>query len=180
MLFEIDDAVGAELGYGSSRRRVERDELIADGDDEDPLVALPVGPVGDPTTRHTPNGIRPPLAFIQPVQPEHLACRGIERHDVPATPGRGVEHAFDHQRGGLIVEVWEWPEVAGLEPPHLLEIVEIVPGDLVQRRVPCAAQVATIRPPFPVCRPGLRRPRRRPHQQAHREWQRACTRTRIP
>lgn len=51
IFLQIDDAVEAEVFEWSTGLRIEPDQLIANGDVEDALVALAVGPVADPATR---------------------------------------------------------------------------------------------------------------------------------
>ena len=173
---EVDDAVDAEPRHRPPRPGVEPDELVADGDQVDALVALAVGPVGDAAARHAADGVGPPLPLVEPVDPQQLAGGRVERHHVAAAAGGGVEHAVDHQRRGLVVEVGERPEVGGAEAPLHLEVVEVVAVDLVERRVPGAAQVAAVGPPLAVRRTVLREARRRaPEQEHHRHHPTAHT-----
>ncbi len=177
---EVDDAVDPEPRHGPPRARVEPDELVADGDQVDALVALAVGPVGDAAARHAADGVHPPLAFVEAVDPQQLAGGRVERHHVAAAAGGGVEHAVDHQGRGLVVEVGERPEVGGAEAPLDLEVVEVVGGDLVERGVPGAAQVAAVGPPLAAGRAVLGEARGRSGEEQHRRHcHRHCARTRA-
>ena len=53
VLLQIDDAVDAEVLERHAGLRVEPDQLVADGDVEDPLVGLAVGPVADTAARQS-------------------------------------------------------------------------------------------------------------------------------
>ena len=175
---EVDDAILAEPGHRPPRPGVEPHELVADGDQVDALVALAVGPVGDAAARHAADGVGPPLPLVEPVDPPQLAGGRVQRHDVAAAAGGGIEHAVDHQRRGLVVEVGKRPEVGGAEAPLRLEVVEVVAVDLVERRVPRAAQVAAVRPPLAPGGAVLGEARRHAAEQQHRRH-RHCAHTRA-
>ena len=90
------------------------------------------------------------LAFVLAVHPQHLAGRGVERHDGAARAGGRVEDAVDHQRRGLEVELRPRTERVGLEAPGHLQLVEVVAVDLVERPVAAAGEIAAVGRPFAV------------------------------
>ena len=150
--------------------RVESDELIADGDVEDALVALAVGPVADaprPTVAATESIGAP--AFLEPVHPQQLAGCGVDRDGVAVLAGCGVQHAVDHQRRGLQIEVGPLAEIVGLEAPGDLQRVEVGGVDLIERRVARRAKIAAPGPPLAVAGAALGSTRRRWRRDATNE-----------
>ena len=160
VLLQIDDAVDAEVLERHAVLRVEADQLIADRHVEDALVALAVGPVADAAAGQAPRRSQRALAFLEPMHPQQLAGLRVERDGVAMLAGGGVEHAADHQRRGLHVEVGTRAEVVGLEPPGDLQRVEVRGVDLIERRVAGDAEIAAPRAPLAVGRAVLRRDRR--------------------
>ena len=157
VLLEVDDPSASEARNRTARPRVERDKLIADRDEEDAFVALPVRPIGDPPTRHTPDGAFRPLSLVDPVHPQDLARVRVERDDVPPASSGRVEHPVDHEGRGLVVVVRIRPEIARIEAPRHLEIREVGSVDLIERSVPRAPQIARIGRPLAAHRAGLGR-----------------------
>ena len=158
VLLQVDDAVDAEVLERLAGFRVEADELVADGDVEDALVALAVGPVADAAARQSARRPLRARAFLETMHPQQLAGGGVERHRIAMLAGGGIEHAVDHQRRGLQVEVRTRAEVVGAESPGDLQRLEIRGGDLVERRVAGGAQIAGPRPPLAICLPGAGHP----------------------
>jgi hypothetical protein len=68
------------------------------------------------------------------VHPALRAGGGVQRDDRSASPGGRVQHAVDHERRRLELELGRWAEVLGLEPPGNFEIVEVGRADLIERR----------------------------------------------
>ena len=124
------------------------------------------GPVGEAAARELPRRRLAALAFVLAVHPHHLAGDGVERDDGAARAGGGVDDAVDHQRRRLEVELGARAERVGLEAPRDLELVEVVFGDLVERRVPCAGQVAAVGRPLGALRLGLSAQGRRSSRRA--------------
>ena len=103
-------------GIGRPVFAFERDQLIAGRDQQDPLVVLAVGPVGQPAILR-PHGALAALAFVEPVHPERLAGGGVDGHGVAPRAGREVQHAADHQRRDFPVVVGPRAEVLRLPSP---------------------------------------------------------------
>src|SRR5262245_55273078 len=104
---EVDDAAFAEGRNGAADLRVERDQLIAGGDVENPLF-LPVRPVRDTAAGELPRSRLAAPAFIEAVLPEKLAGTRVERDHRSARAARRVQHALYHQRRGLEIEFGTW------------------------------------------------------------------------
>ena len=87
-----------------------------------------------------------------------LRCllRVAQGDDGAPRAGGEVHLSAYHQRGGLEVELRLGPQVIGLETPGHFEVVEVAGVDLIERRVPRALQIRTIRSPFPVFAGGAR------------------------
>ena len=148
VLLEVDDAVPAEVLERAAGLRVEADQLVADGDVEDPLVALAVGPVADAAARQAADRGISAASFVEPVHPPDLARGSVHRHGVPRRAGGEVQHPVHHERRRLEVVVGTRAEVIGLEPPCDLERAEVLRVDLIEGCVARGAQVAGPRPPF--------------------------------
>ena len=135
------------VGMGRPGLGVERDELIARRDEEEPRVVLAVGPVGEPAILFSRGAIAA-FAFVEAVHPERLAGGRVDGDDV--TPGAGgeVQHAADHQRRDFPVVVGRGAEVVGLPAPDDLELLDVLRVDLVQRRVLGVALIAAVVAPF--------------------------------
>ena len=150
-LFEVDDALVAEVGHPSTGLGVQSDEPIAGGDVEDDAVA-PVVPVGQAAPGQPAWRAGAPLALVEPVYPEHLTGLGIERDGGPSGAGGGVEHAVGHQRGRLEDELRPRTEVGGAEPPGHLEVAEVGAVDLVEPGIAGVPEVPAIGGPLAVGR----------------------------
>ena len=163
VLTQVHDAVVAEVLDRRPGVRVERDQPVARRDIHNPL-APPIAPVREPSPRKLSRRVRPALAFLIAVHPQELAAGGVQRDDRSASPGGRVQHAVDHQRRRLELELRRWAEVVGLEPPGNFEIFEVGRADLIERRVAPVRQVAAVGPPLE----GGRRRRRLRTQQCER------------
>ena len=148
----IDDAVLAEARYLSPGLRVERDQHVAVHDDEDPLVARAVRPVGDAAARASRERIddvepSEQLAGRAPV-PQQLAGGGIECHDIAIDPRRRVHHAIDDQGTDLHRGRRPRTEVPRRPAPGHTKIPGVGGSDLIRGRIPRRAGVAAEEPPF--------------------------------
>ncbi len=152
----VDDAVLAERAHGLPGLRVERDEAISRRDVDDAIVAFAVAPVREPAARELTGRRRAARAFGVAVNPEQLAGGRVERDHGPAGAGGRVQHALDHQRRPFELVLRARAEAVGLEAPGHLEVVEVLPVDLIERRIPAAADIARVARPLA----GLRRVRR--------------------
>src|SRR5271165_1511020 len=101
VFLEIDRAVFAEAGDGDAGFRVERDQAIARGDVEDALFAV-AGPVRQAAAGELARGGASAIAFVLEMHPEHFAGRGVERYDIAARSGGGVDDAVDHERRAFV------------------------------------------------------------------------------
>ena len=91
---QVDDAVLSEGGVGASRREVQRDQLLAAGDEDDAL-GLAVGPVLEAAGSGAVGSRE--LVALRVVEPEFLTGRGVQGGDLPQA-GRHVHPAADHER----------------------------------------------------------------------------------
>ena len=122
---QIHHAVLAEAWDRNAGLRIQRDQPVARRDIEDAFL-LAVGPVGQAAARKLPRRCRAARAFILAVHPHQFARGGIERDDRAARPGRGVEHAVDHQRRGFELIFGPRTQTVGLEAPGDFQLVEVV------------------------------------------------------
>ena len=142
---------------------------------------LAVRPVADPAVvvAEVRGPALPPVLRVE--HPLLLAGLPIDRGHL-AERGRRVEHAADHERGHLVGARPEHPVpfdgfrvVRGIPTPDDLEIRDVVPVDLVERRVLRAAVVAAVGRPVAgveaVLGPGRCRgeSQQRRHQHRRRE-----------
>ena len=164
VLLEIDDAVLSEVADRNAGLGVERDELVADGDEEDAFVAASVRPVRDAASRQRPRRRRGALVFVDAVHPQQLAGGGVDGDGVAPRSGGRIEHAVDHERRRLQIEVRPGAEDVGLEAPRDLQLAEVGGIDLIERRVARASEVASIGAPLAVGRARLRPDVRRSDQ----------------
>ena len=84
---------GRKAGLG-----VERDQLIAERDGENPLVALIIGPVSDAAIVEA-HGVIAALAFVQAIHPQRFARGAVHGDRVAAHSGGEIENAVDHASG---------------------------------------------------------------------------------
>ena len=166
-LLQIDDPVGSELADRIPGLGIERHELIAGRDVEDARAGR-ISPIGQATPREPARRFLTALPFIEAIEPQLLVRRGIERDHRTAAPRRRVQHAIRHKGRALKVELRSRTQIAGLEPPGHLEFVEILPGDLVERRIAVVREVAPVGHPFALCAFLTRDLHAREHEQRHR------------
>ena len=144
---QIDDAALAEASDRIAGLRIERHELEAGRDDDDALVRA-VSPVGDAAV-HLARRLIEARALVRPPGPQRLAGAGIGRHDVAARTGGEVQHAVHHDRRRLGVErLGRRAEVVEPPGPGDLQVLDVVAGDLIERRVARAAFDGAVGPPF--------------------------------
>ena len=113
-----------KLGIGVPGLRVERDEPVARRDVEDSLIA-PVGPVREAAAGQRTRRRGAALAFVLAMHPRLRAGRRVERDDGATRAAGRVQHAADHERRALELELRTRSERVGLEPPRDLERVEV-------------------------------------------------------
>ena len=157
---QIDAPAFAEVGHQGSRLRVEPDHLVPRCDVDDPLHAA-VGPVRQTASGKAARRLFSALALGLTMDPQRLAGCGVHGHDRASRPGGGVQHAPDHQRRGLEVELGRGAEVVGLEAPRHFERVEVAGVDLIERRIPRAREIGAVGAPLGFHRGSFGR-RRRP------------------
>ena len=161
-LHQVDDAFLAELGIRLAGLRVDGHQTSAAGGDQDPL-RLAVAPELDAADLDQRTSLLD-LPVPRVVPPELLAGRRMERRDL-AQVGRDVDDAVDHQRhapvrpGRLVGHVLQ-QDIGRLPAPGDLQLLEVVPVDLFEGRVPGGAAVAAEVPPLAALRAVLRRGRR--------------------
>ena len=114
--------------------RVQRHELIADRDVEDPLL-LAVGPVGEAAARELPRRRGAARAFALAVHPQLFAGFRIDRDDGAPGAGGRIQHAVGHQRRRFEHELRPRSQMLGLEAPGDGELAEVGGVDLIERRV---------------------------------------------
>ena len=146
---QIDDAAFAERGDALAGLRVEGDHLIAGRDVDDSRRAA-IGPIREAAARQLTRCFLTALALVDAVHPLHLTRRGVERHNCAARARGCVEHAADHQRRRLEVELRPRAEVVGLEAPCHFERAEVRRADLIERRIASARQGRAVGPPLAV------------------------------
>src|SRR5689334_2177297 len=149
---QVDDAVLSERRYRVAGLRVEREHLIAGRDVDDTVVAAPIGPVRETAPRELARRGLAAGAFELLVHPEEFARRGIERDHGATRAGGHVDDAVDHQRRRLVVVLGPSAQLIGLEAPRDFELVEVVLGDLIERRVPRVPKIAAVGGPFAILR----------------------------
>jgi len=147
---QVDHSVDAELGHRPAGLRVERDQPVARRHIDDPrfVAARRPAPVGQPAPGESSRCRVATRPFNQAVNPVQLARRGVEGHHRTPRPAGRIQHAVDHERRGLEPKLGHWTKVVGLEPPGDLQVVEVVRGDLVERRVAGVTQVAAVGGPL--------------------------------
>ena len=141
----------------STRRaglRVEGDQAIPGSDVENSRVG-PVGPVGEASSGQPPRRTVAARAFVLAVHPQQFPGGGVERHDRTPRARGGIQDAADHQRRRLEIEFRTRPERIGLEAPGDFELAEVGRGDLIERGVARAGEVAAVGAPFAGRRTGL-------------------------
>ena len=168
VLAEVDRAAAAEVGAGLPGHAVEGDQPAVERADEDPKRARgrPVGGgiapgadaargrLGIAAAAVDPGVVAPELAPARRVEGDHLVGRGRE-----------VEPALDQDRrrleGELVPGREALAELAGPIGPGDLELADVAPVDLGQRRIARAARIAAVDAPAghrldlpcPACEP---------------------------
>ena len=149
LLHQIDRAVGAERRHRHARLGVERHEIEAGGDDENPLL-LAVRPIGDAAPGIASRRLAVAAVFVDPFpQPQLLARRRVDGGHHALAAGGLVQNAVGHDRRGFApidrerrvaialrgaAERGRRRRDGGLPAPGDLQILEIVLVDLVERR----------------------------------------------
>ena len=131
---QIDDAVLPEARNRNAGLGVERDQPIARRDVENPFVIVR----STQYARPRPESCRG--AFV-PRAPSSSLCVhstspvAASRRRRPARSRGRVQNSLDHQRRRLQIGFRTRTEVVGLEPPGDLQLIEIAPVDLIERRI---------------------------------------------
>ena len=86
------------------------------------------------------------------MHPDQFAGRAVERDHRPPGAGGRIDDAVDRERRAFELELGARAEIVGLEPPRHFEVVEVLGGDLRERRVARAARVAGVTRPVAVLR----------------------------
>ena len=144
---EIDHAALAEAGNGLTGFGVEFDEAIADGDENDAVVALTVGPVRNAASGELARGHAGPAAFIHTVDPELFTGFRVEGNHGPARAGGGIKNAIHYDRCAFELVFEARSEIIGFEAPGDFEILKVCAVDLVEGRVLAASQIGRIHGP---------------------------------
>src|SRR6202012_1883215 len=105
-----DSAVVSEAGFGQPGLRIERDQLIAERNGENPLVVSVVGPISDAAIVEA-HGAITALAFVKAIHPECLTGGAIHGYGVAAHSSGEIEDAIHGQRRYFIVRVRARAEV---------------------------------------------------------------------
>src|SRR5213078_1575251 len=93
------------------------------------LIAA-VAPVGEPASGKRTRSGGAPVAFVLAMHPLLCAGRRVERDHRAAGAAGGVQHAADHERRALELELGPRAERIGLEAPGYFERAEVGGGDL--------------------------------------------------
>src|SRR5688500_18839440 len=87
--------------------------------------------------------------FVGPIRPQGFAGRGVCRDNVSPGTGSEIEHAVDHQRRRLGGDRFSSCSVVVETPrPGDLQVLYVVPVDLIQRRIASSAVVAAVGAPL--------------------------------
>ena len=140
-----------KLSIGPARRRVQGDELIARRHVDDALVVAAL-PEREAAARELARRFLAARAFVQAVDPELLAGRGVERRDGAARAARRVQHAVDDERRALETRLRRRAQVRDAEAPRDLERAEVARVDLIERRVTRVAEIAAVGAAIRRCR----------------------------
>ena len=143
---EVDVAVFPEARDRRAGLGVQRDQLIAGGDEQDPVVAAAVAPVADAAIVGAHGSALG--GIVTAIGPQRLAGGGVGRDH--GAPGAGGEEqlAARHQRSHFPGRLRRGAHVLGLPAPDHLQILDVVRVDLIERRIPGAAGVASVHAPL--------------------------------
>ena len=156
---EVDHAALTERRYGLTGPGVQGDEFAVVGRDEDPAIRT-IGPVRHTAMLESDVGGTPGLPCLGVVLPHDLSAGCIESRHLRDLGGH-VDKPVDHQRNGfelarLDVSVLDRHLLRDRRPaPGELEIAEVRPVDLVQRRVARTGAVVAEVMPLSGARVGL-------------------------
>src|SRR2546425_747356 len=98
-------------------------------------------------------GTRP---FSSDVGTTMMSWETIGGDNRAAISGRKIQNAIHHDRRGFRFVFWARAEIIGSPDPRNLEVLDIVPINRIQGRIPRAAGIATIDTPFSILRALLR------------------------
>src|SRR6185369_1815542 len=115
-----------------------------------------LGPVREAPSRQLPRRVRPACAFTFGMDPELFAGARIERKDGAAGAAGRIEDTVDDERRRFEKELGTRTEVVGPEAPGDFQGLEIRRVDLIERRVPGAAEIAAVGRPLSMRRARLR------------------------
>jgi hypothetical protein len=145
---QIDDTALAERRHRLSGLRVQLDEAVANGEEEDALVAFAVRPVREAAARELARRDLGAPTLIHAVDPSLFTGARIDGHYRAAGAGSGIHHAVDHQGRSFELVLEAGAEVVGLEPPRHFQLVEVRRIDLIERHVPAARDVSVVGRPL--------------------------------
>ncbi len=165
---EIDGAGAAECGLGLAGLGIERYQLEAGRHDHNPLVALPVGPIGHAAV-HLARRLVEARALVGTPRPQRFTGCGTRRHHRAPRAGREVQDAVHHQRRGLGGHGFAGRPavVVELPGPRHLQVLDVVAIDQVQRGIGRAAFLRPVGAPLVAGRAALSAPGHRPRQGQH-------------
>ncbi len=141
-------------GSGKPGLRIERDQLIAERNGENPLVVAIVGPISDAAIVEA-HGVIAAVAFIEAIHPQRFARGAIHGHGVAAHSGGEIENAIHSERRHFIIRIRARAEILRLPGPGHLQLADVVAIDLIERRILGALRVAAIIAPLAIRRSGL-------------------------
>ena len=126
---------------------VEGVEEEGGADRVDDAAAVDLG-VGDALAVPVPHAPVEPGSLRLAERPQRLSRRGVDRGHGAALAGHGIQRAVDVDRGRTGHPEPSRPEVVAPPDPRHLEVLEVVGGHLVERRVAGMRRVAPDVAPF--------------------------------
>src|SRR4030095_876126 len=117
------------------------------GWDVDDCSGAPVAPVRQPAPRQLTRRFLPALAFVEAAHPLHFTRCRIERHDGAPGACRRIQHATDHERRRLEIELRTRTQVVCLESPRDVERAEVAGIDLIEWRITMAGKTGALSTP---------------------------------
>jgi len=87
-------------------------------------------------------------AFVEAAHPLHFTRCRIERHDGAPGACRRIQHATDHERRRLEIELRTRTQVVCLESPRDFERAEVAGIDLIEWRITMAGKSGAVSTPL--------------------------------
>ena len=140
-----------------------------------------LSPIRDAAPRRAARRRAEALAVARPPDPQRLAAAGVDRDDVARRARRRVQHAVDHQRRRLALQLRRRAEVAAVPTPRDLQVFDVLRVDLIERRVVLRREAAAVDGPLDRAAflrrraAEQRRSRRTPHSAAATRVLACCT-----